>query len=406
VVTAILVAAAYSAVATAEYLAAHFSEEPDLASLQRAVRLQPGNADYRYRVGRFLLLVEKSPEAAAQAYRSAIALDPHQARYWLNLAEAYQLLGKVAEQADALERAMQADPKTPDVAWETGNAFLVRGETERAMEQFRVVLASDSSMAPAALQLCWRINPNTEALLRDVLPPNSQVHLSFLGLLMAKKETAGTAKVWAQLSRLQQRLPVGHVFDYIRYLISQREADQAGVVWRDAASLCGLSAYQPSSENLVVNGDFSLDVLNGGFDWLYRKMPGVSLSIDPKDFHTGPRSLSIVLDTKGIDDAGIHQMILVEPNKDYEFSAYFKAEDMQGAGGLRLALQDLFDGTTYFASEDLKDADSWTAVSGRFTTGSQTKLLMLGVRRIPVGNAIRGKLWIDSVSLVQKEPHT
>jgi hypothetical protein len=399
----LLGAAAYTGFAAVEYLAAHFSQNPDLISLQRAARLQPGNAEYPYRVARYFSLVERSPEEAVQAYRAAVGLNPHQSRYWLDLAAAYQLLGNLQEQTDALEHALKADPTTPDVAWEAANFYLIQGETEKAMREFRVVLANDLPMVSTALQLCWRINPDVDALLNGVVPANQQVYFAFLDLLMAKKETAGAAKVWAQLSQSHQPLGAGHVFDYIRYLVGQREVDQAGLVWRQAATRCGLAAYQQSPGNLVVNGDFSLDVLNGGFDWLYHKSPDVALALDPTQFHTGHRSLSIVFNSRGIEDAGIRQLVLVQPNATYEFSANFKTEDLQGAGGPRFALQDLFDGTTYFASDELKDAGFWKPVSGGFTTGPQTKLLVLRVQRVPPG-AIRGKLWIDGVRLVQTQP--
>jgi len=67
---------------------AYFSSRPDLASLQRAVRWQPGNADYRHRLGRYFFLIQRSPEAAVESFRAAVGLNPHQARYWFDLAGA------------------------------------------------------------------------------------------------------------------------------------------------------------------------------------------------------------------------------------------------------------------------------------------------------------------------------
>ena len=52
--------------------------------------------------------------------------------------------------------------------------------------------------------------------------------------------------------------------------------------------------------------------------------------------------------------------------------------------------------TTYFASDELKNADFWKQVSGSFTTGPDTKLLLLRMQRDPPGMPIRGKLWIDT----------
>jgi hypothetical protein len=65
-------------------------------------------------------------------------------------------------------------------------------------------------------------------------------------------------------------------------------------------------------------------------------------------------------------------------------------------------LADRFTGANYFASDELKDADFWKHVTGTFDTGSDTKLLVLRIQRVPAGNAIRGKLWIGSVHLAER----
>jgi tetratricopeptide (TPR) repeat protein len=400
----VLLTGAYISLAGVEFLASYFANRPDLVSLQRAVRLQPGNAEYRYRLGRYFFLVQRSPDSAVQAYRAATVLNPHQARYWFDLAAAYQLLGNLDEQKAALERALAVDPFTPDYAWEAGNFYLVQGDTDKALKEFRVVMESDPYLPEAALRLSWRVNPDIDFLLRDVVPPRLSVYESFLNLLITRKETAAAAKVWTRMVQLQQPLPSQLVFAYIRYLVSQREVDQSRLVWQQSAALCGFSAYQPSPANLVVNGDFNLDVLNGGFDWLYQQTKEVSLELDPTQSHGGHRSLLITLDARALEDAGIRQIVPVSPNTSYDFSAYFKAAEMAGAGGLRFAIQDLYQETYLFTSEYLKDVDFWKLENGNFTTGPDTKLVVLRIQREPAGDPIRGKLWIDGVRIVEAGP--
>ena len=116
-------------------------------------------------------------------YQAAVQLNPHSARYWFDLAGAYQVLGDTANQTAALERAIQADSMTPDVAWEAANLYLVQGENEKALREFRVVIANDPSLAEAAIQFCWRIEPDVDALLRDVVPPRNDAYAAFLNLL-------------------------------------------------------------------------------------------------------------------------------------------------------------------------------------------------------------------------------
>lgn len=402
VLASALMLAGYLWLVSREFAASYFAGRPDLSSLQRAVRWQPGNADYRHRLGRYFSMVQQSPDAAVESYRAAVALNPHQARYWFDLAAAYHLLGDTDAQKAALERGLVADPTTPELAWEAGNFFLVQGDTGRALRELRVVMESDPYLPPSAVRLAWRVAPDVDLLLRDVVPPGA--YPLFLEFLIYQKETVAAARVWTQLAKLRQPVAQPLAFLYLRYLVGQHEVDQARQVWQLCATLCGLSAYQPSPENLIVNGDFNLTVLNGGFDWQYRQSKEVSLALDPTQSHGGHRSLLITFDAQKIDDAGIGQVIPVQPSTTYEFSAYFKADDIEGAGGPRFALQDVYNETTYFASDELKNADFWKQVSGRFTTAPDTKLLLLRIRREPPGLPIRGKLWIDTVRLTEPEP--
>jgi len=396
------VAAIYMGAAAREFIASWLGNRVELTSLRRAAWLDPGDAEYRNHLGRYYDLVARDPAAALEHYKAAVQLNPHSARFWFDLASADQVLGDTASQTAALEHAIQADPMTPDVAWEAANLYLVQGENEKALREFRVVMANDASMAPTAIRLCWRIQPDVDALLRDVVPHTADAYLAFLELLQAKEETVGTVKVWDALMQVHQPFELRPVFDYLNFLVQHKEADQAVLVWQQTASRFGLSSYLPSPGNLVVNGTFSLDVLNGGFDWQYRKQSGVTLTLDPSDFHAGQRSLLITLDGPGITDAGIYQLVAVHPNTAYTLSAYYKSGELEGAGGMHLTIQDVYSLAVYYESDELKEAGFWKSVDGDFTTGPDCKLVVLHLRRIPAGSPIRGKLWIDDFHLARK----
>jgi len=290
------------------------------------------------------------------------------------------------------------------VAWEAANFFLVRGDNETALREFHVVLESEPSMAGLAIQFCWRIEPDVDALLRDVVPTRSTAYSAFLNLLMSKQETAATAKVWAALMATTKPFEMSEVNDYFQYLLNHKDVDQARLVWQQAAPRFGLAGYVPTRNNLIVNGNFSLDVLNGGFDWQYQKQPSVTLTLDPSDFHGGARrSLLISFDGPGVTDAGIRQFIAVQPNTTYEFSAYYKNGEFEGAGGPRLTVQDVYTQAVLYESDELTDAGGfWKSATGEFTTGDDCKLLVLHVRRLPEGSPIRGKLWVDDFRLSAK----
>ena len=392
----------YLVVAARFFSASALGDKPELASLQRAARLDPSDAEYRDHLGRYFALVARDPFAALNPYRTAVQLNPHSARYWFDLASAYQVLGDTTNQTNALEHAIDADPTTPDVAWEAANFYLVQGQNEKALHEFHVVLANEPTLANLAMQFCWRIDPNVDSLLRDVVPANSTAYLAFLDLLMSKHETAATAKVWTALMATPQTFELRYVYGYLQYLLDHKDVDQAQLVWQQAAPRFNLSSYIPTRSNLIVNGDFSLDVLNGGFDWQYQKQQSVALTLDPSDFHGGHRSLLVTFDGPGVTDAGIRQFIVVQPSTAYHFSAYYKNGEIEGAGAAHFTIQDAYTQDILYDSDELKEAGFWKSATGDFTTGNDCKLLVLHIRRLPAGSPIRGKLWVDDFRLVAK----
>ena len=163
--------ALYVELALRVFLAAHLAAKLEVSKTLKAIQLEPGNAEYRDFLGRNLALSGSTLDEAISNYRTAVELNRYEARYWLDLAGAYQFAGRTEEQGDSLERAAQADPTTPHVAWEAANFFLVRGDREKALRYFRVVLANDPEAVDSTLKLCWRAAGNATEILDQALHP-------------------------------------------------------------------------------------------------------------------------------------------------------------------------------------------------------------------------------------------
>ena len=398
-----LLAIIYLALAAKEFAASTLAARSELPKLRLAVRLAPGNADYRHRLGRYFAFVANDPQSAIENFQSAVKLNPYDAHYWFDLAAQYQIAGNIDGQRAALDRALQAEPTAPDVAWEAANFFLIDGDIDRALREFSVVIANDISLQDAALKSCWRVRPDAKALLETVVPAHADPLLAFLSLLVSKQETAGAMQTWERLSGLHEKFGASHLFEYIHYLIAVRRPDAAMSAWEEAAGSLGLTAYLPTEDNLVVNGDFSLDILNGGFDWTYVNRLGVRPLLDASDFRQGRRSLSLTFEGPGISDAGVQQLIPVHGRTTYDFSAYYKSADFEGAGGPEIVLRDAYTGAPLFASDPLNDADFWKEVHSKITTPDTTTLLTLAIERFPANSPIRGKLWLNDFQLSQED---
>ncbi|MGA9530094.1 MAG: hypothetical protein WBS24_18415 [Terriglobales bacterium] len=398
-----LLALVYLFLAGKEFAASVFASHSDRAQLERAVRLSSGNADYRHRLGAFLAFNDGDSQAAVESYRSAIALNPYNASYWLDLAAAFQVTGDLSGQRNAVDRALAAEPTAPDVAWKAANFFLVDGQIDRALREFHVVIENDNTLADAALQSSWRVRPDVDALLREVVPQRTDSLIAFLSLLMSKQETAGAIETWNHVAQLHEKFDTWRMFEYVNYLIQAGRPDAAMAAWEQTAGVLGLSAYLPTEDNLIVNGDFGLDILNGGFDWTYVNRTGVRPLLDASDFREGRRSLSLTFEGPGISDAGIQQLIPVRGGTTYDFSAYYKSADFEGAGGPQIVLRDAYTNAPLYASDSLTDADFWKEVHSKITTPSSTTLLRLVIERFPAGSPIRGKMWLDDFQLAPED---
>jgi len=385
------------------YLAAHLATKSDLLDMRRAVRLEPSNAEYRAILSRYLALSGASTDDAISDFRTAVHLNPYQSQYWLDLASAYQVAGRIDEQTQSVEQAVKADPTTPNVAWAAANFFLIQGNLGKALPCFGTVLANDPDAVDRTLQICWRASGNADQIFDQALPRRTDLYLSFLRLLVLKQEVVAAENAWDHLIGLRQPFSPKLAFPYFQLLLAKQEVTAANTAWQQLAQVDKeIQPYLPSRENLIVNGGFEENLLNGGFDWWYDSNPHAALALDTDRFYGGTRSLSVTFDGRNAPDAGIAQLIPVKPDTDYEFSAESRTQDIDSASGPRFAITDAYTTTvSYVLTDDLLGTNPWHRQQARFHTGPGTNLLFLKVIRQPAAPLIRGKLWIDDVRLVE-----
>ena len=385
------------------YLAAHLAKKTDLPDIQRAIRLEPSNAEYRALLGRYLALSGASLDEAISDFRIAVQLNPYESQYWLDLASAYHVAGHTDEQAQSVEQAVEADATTPNVAWAAANFFLIQGNLGKALPCFRTVLANDPDAVDSTLQICWRATGDANQMFDQALPRRNDLYLSFLRLLVLKQEVVAAENAWDHLIGLRQPFPPKLAFPYFQLLLAKQEVTAANTAWQQLAQVDKeIQSYLPSRENLIVNGGFEENLLNGGFDWWYESNPHAALALDTDRFYGGTRSLSVTFDGQNAPDAGIAQLIPVKPDTDYEFSAESRTQDIDSASGPRFAITDAYNTTvSYVLTDDLLGTNPWHKQQVRFHTRPGTNLLFLKVIREPAAPLIRGKLWIDDVRLVE-----
>src|ERR1019366_7475424 len=106
----LIVIGLYLSLAARAYFAAHLAAKPELPNIQTAARLEPSSAEYRALLGRNFALSGASLDEAISDFRTAVHLNPYEARYWLDLAGAYQMAGGIDEQTPNVGQAGEGEP--------------------------------------------------------------------------------------------------------------------------------------------------------------------------------------------------------------------------------------------------------------------------------------------------------
>jgi hypothetical protein len=393
---------AYVGVAVSDGLAYALGSSNDPQSIQLAITLNPSDAVYRNQLGQYFMFAEQRPDLAIPPYQSAVTLNPHVADYWLELANAYSSTGARDLQVGALERALEVDPHTPIVSRQVANAFLIRGDLHKALGMYRLLLQADPEATESTLEICWQETHDID-LMSEALPPTPSVYLEFLNLLISEQNTQEAEHVWSRLIALDQPFDPSLATPYIEYLIAQGDFDHARAAWESLGRIePGFRPYLASAANLVVNGGFEEKILNMGFDWRYVPAPHAVLALDTEQYHSGARSLLITFDGEAVVDTGLSQLIPVDENTRYGFSAYAKADDISAAQGPQFVVSDANTQSPLLLTEELLGTTSWRQLGGSFKTGPHTNLVSLKIVRPPGAGRITGKLWIDDVIVVSQ----
>lgn len=382
------------------YAAYRLASRHDRTSLQRAIRMQPRDA-YNYDLlGQSLIWDTQDPQAAAIQFRQAVNLNPYTSSYWAHLAQAENSLGNGDEEAAAIRNAIAVDPTTPALAWSAANYFLLQGDTEEALDQFAVVIRSDPAMAEAALERSWRAVEQVDPIQRR-LPPDPEVYLSLVKLLVARQQWAAAQQMWLTMLGLNRHFEVRSALFYVDALLMKNDVPAAQKAWQEIVDASPDLKPYINPGNLVVNPSFSHEFLNAGFDWHYSGQNGVAMVLDPTETHEGSEALLITYSGAPNGDSGISQPIPVTPGVAYIVSAWVKSEELETANGPQLTVFDGNHNQALARSDETLGSTGWHQVQATFTAPNETNLVIVRLSREPASTRIQGKFWVDNVHMTQ-----
>jgi tetratricopeptide (TPR) repeat protein len=375
----------------------------DRESLEASARLKPWNAQTQRLLGRYSLNVTQDYTAALTFLQRALELNPYDGHCWLDLAELRQVRGETNESQTALERALRIEPTSTEIAWEAANFYLIQNDSERALPLFRAAIQYDPSKTAAAINLTWRATKNVSLIVSQLLPAQPAPYFTFLKTLTAQNQSSAASQLWHDLIAQRFRFPVEEAFSYFDYLLRTQQIDQARQVWTDLRKVHP-EVGDGTTSNLVHNGGFETEFLNGGFDWRSQSAGQINVSLDTNQFHGGHRSLRIEFTGPAISDVGVYEYVPVQPSTAYRLIAFAKTAELTTASGPRLVVEESSTRTILGTTDEFLETSSWMPRTAEFVTGPDTRLLTLRILRTPSNPLVKGTLWLDDIDLIRVSP--
>jgi tetratricopeptide (TPR) repeat protein len=408
---AAVLAAALGYSSTRNALAAHYAGMETRAGQERAAQLEPGNPENWFLLGRYWQYNLEEPDAkrAIAAYRNALALDPHSANTWLDLAASYESEGNSSAARDAFEQGKRVYPISAEVAWRYGNFLLRQNEIPAAFAEIGQSVSVDPKRAAEAVSRSWRLDPDIHSIIENVLPPAAPIYLDAIRELDADAAMDPALSVWDKLRTLQppSRIELSQVIPFTDSLVQAHRIDDAHRVWTQAVTLADpIPPPNDAAGSLIWDGGFETSVSGGGFSWVYAPASlGVQSSFDAKEKHSGERSLRLIFDgRRNVDFSGICHLAFVEAGASYRFSAWVHTQALTTDQGVRFRLE--WTENAHNASVETPDVHGtqpWTEVSIPWVaTGDASRQVRVCISRKPsdeFGSRIHGSAWIDDVAL-------
>jgi len=375
-------------------------------SIQAAIQWDRDNPQYHDALGTLTNFYgeTKNLDASVASYESATRLSPYDAHFWSDLGAAYDWAGRTNDALSAFKRALRLFPNSPEINWRFANFAFRAHKTPEALSALQVVLAGNSPAHRDVFQLAVSATRDHRAIL-EMLPRQASVFFDYLNFQLEAGSVTAAEEVWLRLLELKLPFDLPQTFPYLDALIQHREPGRLAAAWSALAERFPAQIGPlVNNSNLVENGSFEHDILDGGLDWRVVPVDGAVVSMDFEDAFEGSRALRIEFNgRRNLDFGHVFQYVTVQPNTRYRFSGAMRVKGITTDSGPRFEVSDAFEmGKLFLSTENTVGTSGWSSQQFEFKTKADTRLLILRVARPSsekLDNLIKGTVWIDRVSL-------
>ena len=397
-------------VAARQGIAAYYFRKFSPASVQKAMAWDPGNPQYPATAANLIHLYgdNADPDLVIRLYETTLRLSPFEAEYYVDLAQANDWAGRPSRAVLLFQRAQELFPNSPEINWKVANYRVRTGKTSDALPALKKVLSSGAINENQIFALISnaRIDPST--VIDQLLSSNAHTFVDYLNFQVDRGDMAAAQQTWDRLLLLRNPFEIDSAFHYLDALIRARDVKRALQVWSSLVERFPLLIPSPaSSENLVTNGDFHGNILNGGFDWRVNPVAGAAVIQESSDSAYSSRGLRIDFDgSQNLYYDSVVQFIGTQPNTHYDFSAVMSSEGITTDSGVGLRVSDAYNSAELLGSTDLLIGTApHSEHKFSFTTGPETRLALVTVTRKPsrkFDDKIAGTFRVSNVTIVPR----
>lgn len=387
---------------------AHHQPTPE--GLLEAIRLDPAEPGYHFRLGvAYRDVPELRNPALAQGYlETAVELNPYNWRYRRELAQQYELSGQIREAEDAFLRAVEISPRNGSYRWRLANFYLRHRSIDQAVPQLKLALAADHSLLEPGLRLLLKVGATDEQLGR-FWPDDHEARRRLMRLLCQLEPSPGRPPSQSFLRQLWDQWLAGAVPTqlvdgqvYIDRLIAEHRSEEARARWIELTNDNHLLDPQFELErNLIWNGEFEWPFAQAGLGWWTRDAEGYTATRAEAEGHDGSGCLRIAFDgSLNLSFTGVWQRVIVGPGRSYRLTFRARTQDLVTDQGVFFDVRDGATDKQLLETEQLLGSMPWTSYAFDFVAESPWIRFLL--RRDPsrrFDNQLSGNLWIDSMVL-------
>ena len=245
-----------------------------LEGAEEAVRWAPGQS-YDY-VWLSAFLSDTNPQRAEQALRKAVALNPQDARSWIDLALRRETDGDSLQAEQYLLRAAETDQQYLP-RWSLANFYFRNNDLPKFWMWARRAAEMLYGDPTPLFRLCGEVNEDGNLVERLGLR-NADLRASYLSYLLARDHAGLTGPVTQRLLSDGREVDVPILLMACDRLLDLQRAGDALEIWNRLASSKRIpfnSMPAPGSAT-VTNSAFSSVPSSHGFDWRVPDINGVS----------------------------------------------------------------------------------------------------------------------------------